>query len=261
MNREENTKQIFFTELEDPNIVAALAAMGFSVSGGTAVELKDLGSLHNARQGSRAWTVATVSPKYGTLQAVLRAWDKPLPMDSCAVLPAALLCKLVLHNRRCLQVFLQHGGELHFKAMGAFGRLGNFGMHGGSRVAENQSAEPELVCWDTLAAAVAITLGHPLAGYVRCGGSVGWLVLPGDSTMCPVSIAEIFSLLEDADQIQRREDPAALAVATLRNRDFLVRGADRAGKLRVFHKNGRYAVLSANAKTGLMVTAARHLNT
>ena len=261
MNREENKEQSFFTELEDPNIVAALAAMGFQVKGGSAVETKDLGSLHNANMARRAWSVSTCSAKHGLLQSVLRDWERPLPAQFSASLPAALVCKLVLHNRRCLQVFLKHGGELHYKALGAFGRLGNFGMHGGRMVPEVTYYESDLICWDTLAAAAAITLGHHLGGYVRAAGEVGWVLLPGASDVCPFSVAEVLTLLGDAELVQRREDAAALAVATLRNRDFLVRNAARAGKLRIFHKNGRYAVLASSAREGLMVTAARHLNT
>jgi hypothetical protein len=260
MNREQNKEQIFFTELEDPNIVAALAAMGFKVKGGAAVDLKNLDSQHDSRKGSRAWSVATVSEKHGLLTAFTRVWDKPLPCDAVATLPPAMLCKLVLHNRRVLQVFLQRGGELHYKQLGAFGRLGNFGMNGSQRVEELPDSDSALLCWDTLGAAAAITLGHPLGGFVCRAGSLGWLVLPGDANT-PFTVADVLGLLGDAEAIQRRDDAAALAVATLRNRDFLVRGADRAGKIKVFHKNGRYAVLAGNARQSLMVAAARHLNT
>lgn len=261
MNREKITEQSFSTELDDPNVVAALATLGFPVKSGNAVELRDLGSLHVGKKASRAWHVGQFSQRYGALAQTLQAWNKPLPSDPVPALHAAMVCKLALHNRRCLQVFLQHGGSLHFKSLGAFGRLGNFGMRGGSQVEEVFEENSAYIVWDTHGAAAAITLGHALAGYVRRGGEVGWLVLPGDSTLCVFAVADVLGLLGDAQAIAKREDPAALVVATLRNRDFLVRGADRAGKIKIFHKNGRYAVLGDQCSQRVMVAAARHLNT
>lgn len=260
MNRELQKNQDFFTELEDPNIVAALGTLGFPISGGSAVELRDLGSLHRQQNGGRAWQVGQLSPTYGALAAAVRAWDQPLPSEPCANLHPAMVCKLALHNRRCLHVYLNHGGELFYKSLGAFGRLYNFPAAGVSKAAETTAPE-NFVCWDTAAAAAAITVGHALVGCCRDARGTGWLLIPGDPQKCVFALADVLGLLADTDALARREDPAALAVAALRNRDFLVRGADRAAKTKIYHKNGRYAVITGNAGNRIQVAAARHLNT
>ena len=254
-------EQQFLEPLDDPSAAAMLVTLGFPLQpGGHEVRLTDLSSAGRAGECARAWTLGRVSPKAGDARLVLAAWRRPLPEleGAPAALNAAAVCKLALHNRRCLMLQVQQGLPLFAGSAGAFGRLGNWAMAGAHAVPE-MAAGPVNVC-DTLTAAVAATCGLQVAGHFVSAGRHGWLVLPGPEGRCSYQVEQVLQLVNDADYISANDDTLALAAGVLHNRSALLQGGQRAGALNVLHRNGRYAVISAAANRQTQMAAARHLN-
>lgn len=254
-------EQQFLEPLEDPSVTAMLVTLGFPLcKSGHEVRLSDLGSgAGRPGKAQRAWILGRVSPRAGDARQVLAAWQQPLPELTAppAVLNAATVCKLALHNRRVLMLQVQQGMQLHAGSCGRFGRLGNWAFAGGHAVPE--LAEGAAQVHDTLTAAVAATCGLQLAGHSVVAGRHSWLVLPGPES-CPVSVEQVLAAVHDDAWLEQNHDTLALAASVLRNRSALLACGRAAGALNVLHRNGRYAVISGAATGQTQMAAARHLN-
>lgn len=248
--------QQFLDPLSDPSRVATLVTLGFELKpSGAAVRLTDITSgPARQREELRTWTVSRFAG--GTdATSVLADYNSPLPNPGAPVVSRAAICKLALHNRRCLMLQVRQQCPLFSSAWGVAGRLGNWGFDRSHQVEEVPGTE---ACFDTLAAAVAATVGLPCSGFVSAGGRTGWIFLPSEN--CAYSPAQVFALARNSDFIRENNDSLATAAAVLLNRDALTRYADQAGALNIFHHNGRYAVISAAANATTQRLAAQHLN-
>jgi hypothetical protein len=106
---------------------------------------------------------------------------------------------------------------------------------------------------------VAATVGLQLGGFVSAAGRKGWLILPGAES-CSYSPAQVLALTDNAEYLRENDDSLAVAAAVLRNRAALLNRSQNAGGLNIFHRNGRYAVISAGASSATQLLAAQHLN-
>lgn len=253
--------QQFLEPQADPSRVAMLVTLGFALKpSGQTVALHDVGSSAGppAHQPVTQWEVSRFNAAGADARLVIDAWSKPLPDSPQAALNAAMVCKLALHNRRCLLLQVKQQLPLWSAAWQTFGKLGNWQFAGAHQVLELPSQPPGLT-YDTVTAAVAATVGLQIGGFVSSGGSTGWLILPG-SESCPYTPAQVLTLAGNADYLQQNDDALAVAAAVLHNRAALLSRSKAAGGLNIFHRNGRYAVISASAGPETQLLAAQHLN-
>lgn len=255
-------EQQFLEPLEDPSVTAMLVTLGFPLcKSGHEVRLTDLGSGSGLPgKTQRAWTLGRVSPRAGDARQVMEAWKRPLPDLSATppVLNAAAVCKLALHNRRCLLLQVKQGMQLHAGTAGIFGRLGNWAFPGAEPVPELQGGPVNVL--DTLTAAVAATCGLKVAGHFVADGRHGWQIIPAPDGRCAYTVSQVVAAVQNDDYIRAQHDTLALASAVLRNRTALLQGAAEAGALNVLHRHGRYAIISAAANAQTQLAAAHHLN-
>lgn len=238
-----------------------LVTLGFPLKpSGHRVQLTDIGSsAPSARPAPvTSWTVGRFNENGVEAAQVLEAWRAPLADGSQRVLNGAQVCKLALHNRRCLLLQVQQHLPLWAASWQSFGRLGNWAFTDAHQVAEVPGTPPA-VCYDTLTAAVAATVGLQIGGHVRCGAQCGWLILPGGEG-CRYTPAQVVALAGNAEYLRANDDTLALASAVLRNRSALLRRSEAAGALNIFHHHSRYAVISAAADEHTQMLAAQHLN-
>ena len=253
--------QQFLEPQADPSRVAMLVTLGFALKpSGQTVALHDVGSAAGApaHQPVTQWEVSRFNAAAIDARLVIDAWSKPLPDSPQAVLNAALLCKLALHNRRCLLLQVKQQLPLWSAAWHTCGKLGNWQFAGAHQVLELPSQPPGLT-FDTVTAAVAATVGLQIGGFVSSGGRKGWLVLPGAES-CPYTPAQVLTMAGNADYLRQNDDALAVAAAVLHNRAALLSRSNAAGGLNIFHRNGRYAVISAAAGHDTQLLAAQHLN-
>ena len=253
-------EQQFLEPQNDPSTVAMLVTLGFPLKpSGQRVQLTDVGRGTPAARPEpvTSWTVGRMSARGEDARLVLHAWRAPLPAGGCAVLNAAQVCKLALHNRRCLLLQVQQHVPLWAASWGTYGRLGNWSFTDAHDVPEMLGNDPATTT-DTITAAVAVTVGLQLAGYVCSAGQRGWLILPREG--CRFTPEQVIAFAHDSDYIRQRDDALALAAGVLHNRAALLKRSASAGALNIFHRSGRYAVISAAADSATQMMAAHHLN-
>lgn len=252
--------QDFLSPQSDPSTVAMLVTLGFPLlPSGHAVRLADVGrSAAGSPEVQTAWTVGRRNAAGQDAAGALAAWQLPVADGRLAVLNAAAVCKLALHNRRVLLLHLRQQMPLFSAAWPNYGRLGNWAFDGAHEVAELPAVPPGL-CFDTMTAAVAATVGLQLGGWVRLSGQVGWLILPGHES-CRYSPAQVAAAVHDAEYLRQHDDALALAAAVLHNRAALLKRSESAGGLNVLRHHSRYAVISTAADYATQLAAARHLN-
>lgn len=252
--------QQFLEPQADPSRVAMLVTLGFALKpSGQTVQLTDVGAAAAAtRQPVNQWEVSRFNAAGIDARMVIDAWSKPLPDAPQAALNAAMVCKLALHNRRCLLLQVKQELPLWSASWSTSGKLGNWQFSGAHQVLELPSQPPGLT-YDTVTAAVAATVGLQLGGFVSTAGRKGWLVLPGAES-CPYTPAQVLTLAGNAEYLRQNDDALAVAAAVLHNRAALLNRSKAAGGLNIFHHNGRYAVISAAAGPETQLLAAQHLN-
>ncbi len=253
-------EQQFLEPQNDPSTVAMLVTLGFPLKpSGHRVQLTDVG---NGAPVARpepvtSWTVGRMSERGEDARLVLHAWRAPLADGQQKVLNAAQVCKLALHNRRCLLLQVQQSTPLWAASWGNYGRLGNWGFAGAYEVPEVTGAAPAATV-DTVTAAVAVTVGLQLGGVVRCAGRRGWIILPREG--CRFTPEQVLAFANAPDYIRQNDDALALAAGVLHNRAALLKHSASAGALNIFHRNSRYAVISVAADSATQMMAAQHLN-
>lgn len=261
MNQFLRPDQQFLEPQSDPSRVAMLVTLGFPLKpSGQTVTLTDVGAapIAPSRQPVTQWEVGRFNAAGADARLVIDAWSKPLPDAPQAVLNAAMVCKLALHNRRCLLLQVKQDLPLWSASWQTFGKLGNWQFAGAHQVLELPS-QPPCCTFDTVTAAVAATVGLQLGGFVSAAGRKGWLILPGAES-CAYSPAQVLALADNAEYLRANDDALAVAASVLHNRAALLNRSKAAGGLNIFHRNGRYAVISAGASSATQLLAAQHLN-
>ena len=237
-----------------------LVTLGFPLKpSGHRVQLTDVGSGAPVARPEpvTSWTVGRMSERGEDARLVLHAWRAPLAAGGQTVLNAAQVCKLALHNRRCLLLQVQQDVPLWAASWGTYGRLGNWGFSDAHEVTA-VSGGVTATTSDTVTAAVAATVGLQLGGFVRGAGQLGWVILPREG--CRFTPEQVLAFAHDADYIRQSDDALALAAGVLHNRAALLKRSAAAGALNIFHRNSRYAVISAAADSTTQMLAAQHLN-